>query len=478
MTRRILLLIAFALLLPGLVAVRADDLAKKVDKVFAEYDKADSPGCALGVIRDGRLIYERGYGMANLEYGIPITSFSVFRIGSVSKQFAAMAIALLAEQGKISLNDDIRKYFPEMPDYGNTVTIRRLIHHTSGVRDYLTLMRLAGKSNDDFYTDEDVVEMLARQKELNFAPGAEWLYSNAGYFLLAQIVLRATGQTLRKYAEENMFGPLGMKDTHFHDDHTHIVKNRASGYSPRKEGGFRINMTTLGMVGDGGVYTTVRDMLIWDQNFYNNKLGQKEQELIKLVETPGRLNDGKELDYAFGLRVAKYRGLKTVGHGGSFVGFRAATLRFPEKKFSVVALCNLSRTNPSRLAQRVADVYLAGQFVEVVMKAETRPGVGIVGGVAVSQTHTGINWISEWYEGEYYSEELQVTYRIQSVNGGGLFFTHRNAPDGTFLPIGRDRFRVDRLEIEFERDPDKPFDPATGFRLHAGRVRNIRFIKK
>ncbi|MFB3126207.1 MAG: serine hydrolase domain-containing protein, partial [Candidatus Acidiferrales bacterium] len=235
----------------------ADTLTNRVDKVFAQWDKPGSPGCALGVIKGGELIYKRGYGMANLEHNIPISSTSVFRIGSTSKQFSALSILLLVEEGKLSLDDNIRKYLPEMPDYGSPVTIRHLIHHSSGIRDYLTLMSLVGKGDDDFYTDEDVVVMLARQRELNFNPGDRFLYSNSGYFLLSQIVKRASGQSLREYAAEKIFGPLGMQNTHLHDDHTLIVQSRASGYSPRKDGDYQINMTTLGMVGDGGVFTTV-----------------------------------------------------------------------------------------------------------------------------------------------------------------------------------------------------------------------------
>ena len=207
-----------------------DELTDNVDKLFSEWDKSDSPGCALGVIKDGQLIYKRGYGMANLEHGIPITSRSVFRIGSTSKQFTAMCVVLLEEERKLSLDDDIRKHIPGMPDYGHSITIRHLLHHTSGIRDYLTLLSLAGERDDDFLVDGEVVDLIARQKELNFKTGDEYLYSNSGYFLLSVIVKRVTGKSMRVYAEENIFKPLRMMNTHFHDDHTMVVKNRAAGY--------------------------------------------------------------------------------------------------------------------------------------------------------------------------------------------------------------------------------------------------------
>ena len=354
-------------------SAKADTLTDQVDKLFKTWDKPDSPGCSLGVIKDGQFIYKRGYGMANLEYNIPLTSRSVFRIGSTSKQFTAMCIALLEEQGKISVDDSIRKYFPEMPEYANGIKIRHLVHHTSGIRDYLTLWRIAGERNDDFFVDPEVVALIARQKELNFNPGEEFLYSNSGYFLLSEIVKRVTGKSMGVFAEEYIFKPLGMKNSHFHDDHTMVVKNRASGYAPQRDGGFRISMTTLGMIGDGGVFTCVDDLLLWDQNFYYNTLGKGGQELIDRILTPGKLNNGKDLDYAFGLGIGEYKGLKMISHGGAFVGFRADMIRFPKQNFSVVCLANLSRINPSQLARKVADIYLADQFKEDVTEKEPPP---------------------------------------------------------------------------------------------------------
>jgi CubicO group peptidase (beta-lactamase class C family) len=352
-------------------------LTDKVDELFATWDRPDSPGCALGIIENGRFVYRRGYGMANLEHEIPISSETVFRIGSTSKQFTAMAIALLAEQEKIPLDDDIRKYLPEMPEYERPVTVRHLIHHTSGIRDYLELMDLAGMREDDFYTNDEAIEMVTRQKALNFAPGDRYLYSNTGYFLLAVILKRASGQSLREFAEENIFKPLGMENTHFHDDHTEIVTHRAAGYSPGAEGGYRIDMTTLDLVGDGSLFTTVEDLFLWDQNFYHNVLGTGGDDLIRQILTPGTLNDGEEQDYAFGLEVGDYKGLKMVSHGGAFVGFRAEMIRFPEQAFSVICLANLNTISPTRLTRQVADIYLVDRFKEQ-STADTTAQAGFV----------------------------------------------------------------------------------------------------
>lgn len=339
----------------------ADGRKAEVDRLLARWDKPSSPGVALAIIQDGRILYERGYGMANLEYNIPITPSTVFRIGSTSKQFTAAAIAMLALEGKISLDDDIRKYIPEIPAYGKPITIQHLIHHTSGLRDYTMLLPLAGYRPDgDCPPVEETIEILSRQKNLNFLPGEKFSYSNSGYFLLAVIVERVTGKSLDEFARERIFGPLGMKNTHFHDDHTKLVPHRADGYSPTKNG-FRLDMSNWNHVGDGGLFTTVEDLFLWDQAFYNHQLGR---ELIDLLQTPGRLDNGQELDYAFGLVIGEYRGLKTVGHGGSWVGFRSAILRFPEQKFSVICLANLSTINPSQLCRQIADIYLADYFKE------------------------------------------------------------------------------------------------------------------
>ena len=339
-------------------------LSTAVDELFSEWNKPDSPGFAVAIIQNGGIIYERGYGMADLEHDIPISPTSVFDIGSTSKQFTALCVVLLARQGKLSLDDEVQKYITEMPRYKHPVTIRHLIHHTSGIRDYLTLMDLAGMRYENEYPDDEVIRLVARQKELNFRPGDEHLYSNSGYLLLAEIAKRAAGIPLSVFAEEHIFKPLGMTNTHFHDDFTRIVKNRAIGYSPKSAGGFQIDMSIFDVVGDGAVYTTVEDLYRWDQNFYHNILGGDGQDLIDEICTPGSLNSGEALEYAFGLAVERYHGLKLVSHGGAWAGYRADMLRFPEQRFSVICLSNLGSTNPTGLAKQIADLYLADKFTE------------------------------------------------------------------------------------------------------------------
>ena len=339
------------------------DVRAKVDAVFREYDRSDSPGCALGVYRDGKIAFERGYGMANLELGIANSPQSVFDIGSTSKQFTAFSIHLLAREGKLSLDDDIRKWIPEIPSYGKTVTIRHLLHHTSGLRDYIEVMALQGMQEEDWTTDADALAAIVRQKAPNFAPGDDYLYSNSGFFLLGVIVKRASGQSLRDFAAARIFGPLGMRHTQFNDSHTRIVPNRATGYAKADGGGFGINMGDWEQIGDGAVQTTVEDLQLWDQNFYEPKVG--DRALLDEMLTVGVLNSGKKLTYASALVRDTYRGLPTVSHGGAWVGYRAQLLRFPQQHFSVACLCNLAEANPTALAYGVADVYLASQLQPV-----------------------------------------------------------------------------------------------------------------
>ncbi|NIN70712.1 MAG: serine hydrolase [Gemmatimonadetes bacterium] len=456
---------------PGLAQWAEPDsaaIAPRVDSVFSEYDRTDSPGCALGVIRDGELIYARGYGMANLDLGVAITPASVFRIGSTSKQFTAAAVVLAAQNGELSLDDDIRGYLPEMPDYGKTVTIRDLLHHTSGIRDYIRLMYLSGLREDDWYTDDEVLVMLARQQATNFEPGSEYLYSNSGYFLISQIIERATGLTLREYAQQHIFRPLGMTHTHFHDDHKEIVANRASGYQPVRGGGFRISMTTLDMVGDGGVFTTVEDLLMWDRNFYEPRVGG--DVFLRTMLRRGVLTGGDTLSYALGLGHATYRGLPTVRHGGAWVGFRAQMIRFPEQRFSVICLCNLATANPTDLAERVADVYLA-DLLAPVEERERRGDRRPESEAAEAPEYSAAELVA--FAGTYYSEELDADYRIYLEEEELRVQRGRGEPIA-LQPTGVDEFEVEGARVMFGRDGrGRP----ESFVLDAGRVRGIRFVR-
>lgn len=337
------------------------NISKQVDKLFSAWDNSASPGCALGVIRNGKFVCKRGYGMASLEHWVPITPDSAFGVASTSKQFTAACVAMLARRGKLSLDDKLQKHIPEIPVYKSPITLRHLIHHTSGLRDYLTLMSLAGMRLENKYSNEEVIALIARQKDLNFKPGSEHVYCNTGYLLLAETVKRVSGLPLRQYAHKHLFAPLGMKSTYFQDDLTEVIKNRASGYAKDKRG-YKISTSLFDTVGDGGLSTTLNDLALWDRNFYDNRIGGFGPAFIKELTTPGRLNSGSVMNYAFGLFIENYNGLKTVHHGGSWYGNRCELIRFPEQKFSVICLANNEAIDAIALARKVADLYLASEL--------------------------------------------------------------------------------------------------------------------
>ena len=463
-----------AFLAIGALADAQDRTTKAADEVFADLNKAGSPGCALAVARGGKIIYEKGYGLANIEEGVAITPRTVFDIGSTSKQFTAASILLLEKQGKFSLQDDIRKYIPEIPDYGHKVTILHLLNHSSGLRDYLTLFELAGVNIDSVTTDDDALAVIARQKALNFEPGSDFLYSNSGFFLLSVIVKRVSGKPLSEFAAENIFEPLEMKQTLFRNEHTQLVANRALAYDPKDGGGYTLNVSYFEQTGDGAVHTSAEDLLKWDENFYSGKVGGTE--FLKEIQEPGKLNSGKTLEYAKGLFVGMYRGLRFVDHGGSWGGYRAQLLRFPEQHFSVVCLCNLANANPEKRAHQVADIFLASEMKEPKpapqterAKREKKETVSIAAGNLSA------------YGGNFHSDELNATYKfgisdgkliLQSIQSGDSFIHSSQHID--LRPVGKDIFAVDEegLQFTFARDAK---GEVSGFQLDAGRTKGLVF---
>jgi len=333
----------------------------RVDSVFEEMDKPETPGCALSVMREGRPVYLQGYGMANLEYDIPITPSSVFHVASVSKQFTTFAVSLLVAEGKVAWKDGIREYVPEVPNFGEVITLRHLANHTSGIKDQWSLLSMAGwRFEADVITQGDVLDITSRQTALNFPVGAEYLYSNTGFTLLAVVVERVSGQTLKEFTEERIFEPLGMTGTHFHNDHNTIVPGRAYAYRALQDGGYRISIPDFDVVGATSLHTTAEDMAHWDRNFYTAEVGGRT--LVDELHRRGILRSGDTIGYALGLSRGIYRGLPTVGHGGADAGYRSNFVRFPDQATSMAVLCNFPTSNPGRLSNRVADIILEHQF--------------------------------------------------------------------------------------------------------------------
>jgi len=340
---------------------------EKANAAFGAWAKPATPGCALGVLKDGKVLYSQGYGLADVEHSIPITPTTVFHIASVSKQFTALSIYLLANEGKLSIDDDVRKYLPELHDFHSTITIRNLLNHTSGLRDQWTLLAMAGWRLTDKITEQDILNLVWRQRELNFPPGEEQVYSNTGYTLLALIAERVSGQSLREFTQERIFAPLGMEHTHFQDHYGDLVQNRAYSYERQPDGRYRYVALSYSTVGPSSLFTTVEDLARWDENFYTGRVGGKA--LLEQMQVPGNLNNGKQTDYASGLVIGRYRGLKTVEHGGADAGFRTEFLRLPAAHFSVITLCNAGDADASDLAYRATDIFLASQLKPLATRA-------------------------------------------------------------------------------------------------------------
>jgi CubicO group peptidase (beta-lactamase class C family) len=367
----------------------------QIDRIFAPWNKPATPGCALAVVKNGAVAYSRAYGSANLEQRIPITRRTVFDIGSVSKQFTAMSIVLLAQDGKLSLDDEVHAYIPELPDYGARISLRQMLHHLSGLPSYTDLFDLAGVPEADLTTDEDALALIARQKTLNFPPGRQYLYSDTNYFLLALVVRRVSGESLRAFAQRRIFAPLGMRDTHYHDDHTLVVPNRATGYAPRDGGGYAIDMSNFEELGDGSVMTTVDDMMRWDRNFRDPVVGG--HRAIDQLQEVGVRSDGSATPYAMGLIRDTYRGLARMQHTGEWVGYRSGYLRFPQQGLSVILLCNMvGNIDTLALSERVADRYLG----------KARAATAVAGSVPAAA-----------YAGRYWNAQTLATLRFAAKDG-------------------------------------------------------------
>ena len=333
------------------------DFNKDIDNIFKKWNNPDSPGCAVVVVKDQKIIYKKGFGSANLEYKIPISPKTIFPVASVSKQFTAFAVALLIQEGKINIDDDIHKYLPQLPKFKNKIKIKDLVYHTDGLRDQWDLLTFAGWNlYVDPATNNDVLKLIKMQRELNFTPGTEYLYGNTGYTLLAQIVEKVSGQKFPTYCEENIFKPLGMTNTFINDDYKEIVSNLAYSYKKKNNRGFVKSECNVSTYGADNLHTNVEDMVKWSNNFYSYKVGGKK--LFDLITEPGRLNNGQKLNYGFGLEIKEYNGINYIGHPGGEAGYNTMFITFPSKNLSIIIFANLGSINSSDLAFSLADIFL------------------------------------------------------------------------------------------------------------------------
>ena len=427
-----------------------DSQALRADSVFRAFDRTDSPGCALGVYLDGALRYARGYGMASLEHGVALNSRSVLDIGSMSKQFTAMSMLLLQQEGKLSLDDPIRKLFPEMPPYADRVTWRRALSQTSGLRD---LWVLWGQTGRTFAGDSlDALHVIVSSAEPNYEPGERYLSTNSGWILAAQAVYRLTGKSLAQFADERIFTPLGMRDTRYLADRNAVIPNLAESYSPApaaRGGGFRIQRSSYdgAIMGPGAVHTTVEDFGRWLNNYDALLVGSRD--IVKTLTTATLLNNGKPaasgpgVAYAIGLTVGTLRGLNVIAHGGSWGGFRSHFLRFPDQHFAVATLCNLTTSGPDSLARKVAAIYLGDRMQPDTIAAWTEALGKLPRAALPAATLRGLT-------GVWRNDTLGEVRRTR-LRGDSLVTS--DTPPEQYVPLGEGRFRVGRYtEIGFQLD--------------------------
>jgi CubicO group peptidase (beta-lactamase class C family) len=437
----------------------------QIDSLFVEWNLSGHPGGSVGVMMDGEVVYAKGFGLASLEFEIHNTDSTLYNIASVSKQFTAYAMLLLQEQGKISLDDEIHTYFPEFNDLGYPVTIRHMVHHTSGLRSLHALMHMAGWRDQDKRTNEDLMRLMLLQEELNFRPGDEYLYCNTGYMLMAEIVEQVSGQDFVEWMDENVFTPLGMEHTYLERDYDRVVAGNAVSYDwYEDEQAFRYAVPYWGYVGSGNIHTNIYDLLKWQEYLSHPPIGQ--EELVAKMFERGILNSGDTLNYAAGLSTFQdYKGEQGFGHGGSIGGYRASLQSVPEHHLNVVVLTNFSSSGPGSKAMRIIDIML-GKEADQERPDEKKEA-------AAENQLTVPSDIA----GNYFSPELQAAYQLSRPDDETIALAHPR--HGTFSmqmlspdTLQGDHYAIRRITLEREAD-----GRVGGFRASNGRVRNMRFVK-
>lgn len=475
--RRLIVIATWLAVAPFGAIATESPLALRAEDVFKEFDGTDRPGCSAGVMQDGRLTTAFARGMADLDARVPLAVDTVFNIASVSKQFTAFAVLLLEQRGALTRDDPITKHVPELGSYASKVTLRHLLHHTGGLRDYAALLALEGYPLTVKTTREQALQALSRQRAANAKPGAEYDYSNTGYFLLGIVIERVSGKSLRQFMRDNVFEPLGMSDTEVVDHYPHGIARLARGYSPSgsaTQRGYMIDESLWEQAGDGQVHTTVSDLARWERNFLTGEVGGLPL-IAKLLE-PGRLSSGEQLNYAAGIAVGEYRGLPFVRHGGDWAGYRAHFARFPAQRFAVAVLCNRSDVEASRHAWTLADIYLEDHIARANAAGSKANGEGDDPEMSLAGTPPA--WSPRSfvaYAGTYSSPEALANYELK-VRGRGLVLDTGKA----ILPLrpaARNEFEGSGLAWE-----DEPFTlrfgAEQGFALFTTGLRGLRFERQ
>jgi len=445
----------------------------EVDEVFADWDRTDHPGAAAVVLSGGEIVHMDGYGMADLDHGLAITSSTVFDIASVSKHFTGWAVSFLVERDQLTPDDPIDRYLPDVPTFGHRVTVRHLLHHVSGIRDWVELFHVAGWRFDDVITVPDIVTLAKHQRALNFDPGSDYAYSNTAYNLLARIVEKASGMTFREFMARNAFAPLEMTSTHIHDRYNEVVPNRARSYGPDDDGGWELLVDNTSAVGSSSVFTSVADMAKWMDNLDRGTLG--ESKVVERMLIRGVLSEGDTIGYAWGLSLGEYRGLRTVSHGGSWRGYRTQMLRFPDEKLSVAVFANFSTFDSGATARRVAEIFLAERLEPRVAEDDDESTGSSTFFEESEPEPISLSWGAlDEFVGRYFSDELGTDYRIER-EGDELMARHRIVEDRVLTRVGENTFVLPgvrgRQTIRFIRDAGR----VTGYTLDGRRFRGILF---
>ncbi|MEM6804807.1 MAG: serine hydrolase domain-containing protein [Bacteroidota bacterium] len=422
-------LLLFTFLFPHTLSaqLKAEE-EKAIDKIFESWDQAAHPGGAVGLMQNGKLLYSKAFGLASLEYKVPNTYGTQFNIASVSKQFTSMGIVRLAEMGKLNLEDDIRKHLPELPDFGHKISLKHCMYHTSGMRSLHAMLEMAGWRWDDARTDEDLFRFMQRQKELNFAPGEDYLYCNTGYMLLAVIIERISGESFPLWMEKNIFEPLAMYHTYVEDDYSRVVANNATSYY-EEEGSWSRAVEYWGYVGSGNIHATVEDLLSW-MNYFISPPNAWKDSFASLQEV-GNLNNGKSINYGFGININEYNGEKFIGHGGAIGGFISNAVCFPKKGLSIVILTNFNSAGPQGKVFQIADILLKNKEEKV-----TNPNTPLaINPIKLSRSKL------QKFEGQYWNVKDNFTRKIY-LKSDTLRYFRSEGNETLLLPIEENKFQM------------------------------------